>query len=165
MVDTTDNEVTPTRMKQAAYARHRNCSRQHISRLVLDDKIPTDSAGLILVEAADAILGPTPLKSWRYVIEGQELLITPGLERSGDVAYLSDVEASVRHRNALWAYELKRLPRYAPHLTRAALEGGEALVVSLLEQMVCRLTDGLNFQLEKMSDEFSTDGLIVKQDE
>ena len=102
------------------------------------------------------------IAAWRCVIEGEELAVTPGLERSGDVAYVTDFEASLSHRNKIFAYEIQRLKRYAPHLTRAAREGGEALVAALLETLVSRLVGDLNRQLDEMDDELRTDGLVVK---
>ena len=163
MVDTIDSEVTPARMRQAEYARYRGCSRQHINRLVKDDKIPVNNDGLILVSEADAILGPPSngIKEWRCIIDGKEIGLKPGSELAGNLVYLDYLTESLNHRNRVWTYELHRLMRYAPHLTRAAKEGGEQLVAALLETLVRHLIRDLNRHLEEMDDELSCDGMTV----
>lgn len=164
MVDTIDDEVTPpARMKQAEYARYRGCSRQHISRLVNDDKIPVDRDGLVLVASVDEILGPPSngIKEWRCVIDGEEIGLKPGSDLVGNWCYFDDWMASLKHRNRVWAYEVKRLRRYAPHFTNAALEGGEPLVTALLETLISHLERDLNRLLDEMYDEFLTDGMTV----
>ena len=46
-------------MTQIAYARHRKCSRQFISKLVRTQRIPVNRRGLINSKKADAVLEAT----------------------------------------------------------------------------------------------------------
>lgn len=166
-------------MTQAEYARHRNVSRQAISKLIKAGKIPVSPDGLIDPAEADFRLGENRLRVnihddadeatpvSRLPAEGAGLTKARTAtevyrariaqlefeERVGKLVRIVDIERSMERCAEALVRDIDQLPTVADDVAAAFARGGVAAVRDALKAKACALRDTLSRSMRLLAAE------------